>query len=130
MGSVDISEFYDADERRRQSEEIEFGREWTSRDGVRFEVNWITDTGELYVMREPAPVELEDPFGGIYVSTSDRVPVDGMTVGVIGLINSREEVEQVLEGWEEAMAQPDSTAWLIGRLQAFGDDVPSENAPD
>jgi len=51
---VDIEEFYDADDRRRQSAEIELGGDWHDAKGVRYELNWIEDTGELYVMREPA----------------------------------------------------------------------------
>jgi len=46
---MNIEEFYEADERRRRSEEIELGSEWLDRDGVRHEVSWIADTGELYV---------------------------------------------------------------------------------
>ena len=51
---MDIEEFYEADERRRRSEEIELGTEWLDADGVRYELSWVADTGELYVMREPA----------------------------------------------------------------------------
>ena len=49
---MDIEDFYDQDPRRRASDEIEFGREWTE-DDLRFEVAWIADTGEVYVMAEP-----------------------------------------------------------------------------
>jgi hypothetical protein len=49
---MDIEDFYDQDPRRRASDEIEFGREW-SENGQRFEVSWIADTGEVYVMAEP-----------------------------------------------------------------------------
>ena len=44
---MNIEEFYEADERRRRSEEIEVGTEWLDRDGVRHEVSWVADTGEL-----------------------------------------------------------------------------------
>jgi hypothetical protein len=36
--SMDIEEFYELDPRRRSSDEIEFGREW-SENGQRFEVS-------------------------------------------------------------------------------------------
>jgi hypothetical protein len=49
---MDIEEFYDQDPRRRASDEIEFGREWSENDR-RFEVSWVADTGEVYVMAEP-----------------------------------------------------------------------------
>ena len=32
--TMDIEEFYDADPRRRESEEIEFGREWSDANGM------------------------------------------------------------------------------------------------
>ena len=80
---MDIEEFYEADERRRRSEEIELGTEWHDRDGVRYEVSWVADTGELYVMREPAPGMSEDLFGDEF---SGSLPVDAVTVAVVGWI--------------------------------------------
>ena len=52
---MDIEEFYEADERRRRSAEIELGLDWHDVHDVRYELNWVQDTGELYVMREPNP---------------------------------------------------------------------------
>ena len=69
---VDIEEFYDADERRRRSAELELGRDWKDDHGVRYELNWVEDTGELYVMREPVPHDVADPFGGIHVGERTR----------------------------------------------------------
>ncbi len=63
---MDIEEFYEADERRRRSEEVEIGTDWHDADGARYELSWVADTGELYVMREPnAPMSV-DPFGDVY----------------------------------------------------------------
>ena len=50
--TMDIEEFYSADERRRHSAELEFGRDWNDDTG-RCGVSWVADTGELYLMREP-----------------------------------------------------------------------------
>jgi hypothetical protein len=111
---MNIEEFYEADERRRRSEEIELGTEWRDRDGVRHEVSWVADTGELYVMREPAPRISEDPFGDEY---SGSLPIDAVTVAVVGWIPTRDRVEEVLAGWEDAMAAPESLVWLAGRLR-------------
>ena len=47
---MDIEEFYDADPRRRASDEVRFGDEWTDADGGRYEVLWVADTGEVYAM--------------------------------------------------------------------------------
>ncbi len=62
---MDIDEFYEADPRRRASAELELGSEWLGKDGVQHELNYVEDTGELYVLREPAPHVREDPFGGV-----------------------------------------------------------------
>lgn len=118
---IDIEEFYDADERRRRSEEIELGTEWHDADGARYEVSWIADTGELYVMREPHVPMTEDPFGDVYTS---RVRTESVTVAVVGWIPDRDQMEKVLEGWESAMNEPNSIAWLAERLKQRG--VPRE----
>ncbi len=120
---VDIEDFYDADERRRRSAELELGRDWHDQHGVRYELNWVEDTGELYVLREPVPTETVDPFGGIHVVGShgvDQSEVEGMTVSVVGTVERREELERAVDGWEGAMAQPDSVAWLVDRLRRHG----------
>jgi hypothetical protein len=118
--SMDIGEFYDADDRRRQSAEIELGTEWHDSHGVRYELNWIEDTGEMYVMREPPPRAWEDPFGDVHVQTGKRAPVSGMTVVVVARIGTRERMDEILSGWEQAMEGQDSVQWLADRLKAAG----------
>jgi len=117
---VDIEEFYDQDERRRGSAEIELGREWRDRFGVRYELNWVEDTGELYVMREPVPHEWADPFGGIHVKLDDETAMEAMTVAVVGTVAPRSALEAAIAGWEDAMGQSDSVGWLVDRLRGAG----------
>lgn len=117
---MDIGQFYDADERRRQSAEVELGTEWRDAQSVRYELNWIEDTGELYVMIEPAPPERDGPFGDIHVQTGERAPIDGMTVSVVAQVESHEKLEQVLDGWQAAMEGPDGVSWLADRLKTAG----------
>jgi len=122
---VDIGQFYDADDRRRQSVEIELGTEWRDAHDVRYELNWIEDTGELYVMVEPPPPEWEGPFGDIHVQTGDRAPIEGMTVFVVAHVDSHERLEQVLDGWPAAMESEDGVSWLADRLRDSGVADPS-----
>ncbi len=120
---VDIEEFYDADERRRASAEIEFGRDWRDQSGVRYELNWVEDTGELYVLREPVPHEWLDPFGGIHAQGTHEVDsqeVEGMTVSVVGTVDSKAGIEEILDGWVQVVEKPDSVAWLVDRLRQRG----------
>ena len=88
---MDIEQFYAEDERRRRSEEIELGTEWHDADRARYELSWVADTGELYVMREPSVPMTEDPFGDVYRS---NVPVDEITVAVIGWIPDRHTMKR------------------------------------
>jgi hypothetical protein len=114
---MNIEEFYAQDERRRRSEEIELGTEWHDAAGARYELSWVADTGELYLMSEPGVPMTEDLFGDVYRSD---VPVDEISVAVVGWIADRRTLEEVLAGWEEAMAGPGSVSWITERLRARG----------
>ena len=98
---MDIEEFYDADPRRRESEEIEFGREWSDASGMRTELSWVAATGELYAMAEPSESVDMDPVGDTRV---DDLPTE--------LAHRRHprrdprpraEIDQLLAGWEGEM---------------------------
>jgi hypothetical protein len=113
---VDIEEFYDADPRRRESAELQFGLDWHDAHGRRYELNWIADTGELYVMQDEMPGVWYDPFGDFVVLDVD--PED-LGVRVLKRIHGEQNVRQMLDGWEDAMGGEDSVAWLVERLHAF-----------
>jgi hypothetical protein len=98
---MDIEEFYDQDPRRRASDEIEFGREW-SEDGRRFEISWVADTGEVYVMAEPY--------------SRREISTESVTVEVLGVVVGRDAINSALSGWQEAMANPNSLAWVRERV--------------
>jgi len=126
---MDIEGFYQADERRRRSEEVEIGTDWHDSDGARYELSWVADTGELYIMGEPnAPMAL-DLFGDVYES---NLPTSAVTVAVIGWIADRARLEQVVDGWAAAMTEPNSIAWLADRLrqQAVPSQPPSAGPTD
>jgi hypothetical protein len=113
---MDIEEFYDADPRRRESEETEFGREWSDANGTRTELSWVADTGELYAMAEPAGSVEMDPFGDTRV---DDLPTELVTVEILGTVATRAEIDQLLAGWERAMEKgPNSIQWVRDRLAA------------
>lgn len=112
---MDIEGFYSADERRRSSEEIEYGRGWRDAHGVRYEVAYVLDTDELYVMREPVtgPVPVS-PFGELFASS---VPVRELAVAVLAVVPDQAALEQAITGWEAIMPEADSMSWLIERLR-------------
>jgi hypothetical protein len=117
--AMDIDEFYEADPGRRASAELELGTDWLDKDGVRHELNYVEDTGELYVLREPAPHVTEDPFGGLHVSAPPGYD-DKMTVHVIAKIPSVDDVHKILNGWPEAMRGDHGADWLGERLRSAG----------
>jgi hypothetical protein len=124
---MDIEQFYSADERRRQSAEVELGTNWTDAKGSRYELSWVEDTGELYAMLELVPeADSWTPFGDIEV---ERVSVDSVLVQVICVIPTLEDVERILAGWSEHMGQPNSIAWVAERLRANGIEVAASPAP-
>jgi hypothetical protein len=111
---MDIEEFYDADPRRRESDEIEFGREWKDANGMRTELSWVAATGELYAMAEPAGSVEMDPLGDTRV---DDLPTELLIVEILGTISSREEIDGLLAGWEDAMGKgPNSIQWVRDRV--------------
>jgi hypothetical protein len=103
---MDIEEFYDQDPRRRASDEIEFGREWSDNE-LRFEVSWVADTGEVYVMAEPY--------------SRREISTESVTVEVLGVIKARDAIDSALAGWQEAMAEPNSLAWVRERVAGASD---------
>ena len=113
---MDIEEFYDGDPRRRESEEIEFGREWSDASGMRTELSWVAATGELYAMAEPAGAVEMDPVGDTRV---DDLPTEALTVEILGVVPDRAVVDQLLAGWEGVMEKgPNSLQWVRDRLAA------------
>ena len=110
---MDIEGFYDADPRRRHSEEVSLGRDWTDAVGTRWECNWVVDTGEVYLMQEPTePVEM-DPLGDTWVPD---MPMDVITVEVLSTIGERALLDRAVDGWSDAMAAPNSIEWIRGRV--------------
>ena len=110
---MNIEEFYDADPRRRASPELQFGLDWHDSHGRRYELNWVADTGELYIMQDEPPPAWTDPFGDFYVFGAD--PRD-LGVRVLTVVEGADTVRAMLDGWAEAMGLGDSVAWLVERL--------------
>lgn len=129
---MDIEEFYTADERRRHSAELEFGRDWSDA-GRRCEVSWVEDTGELYLMREPDAGVVGDAFGDMRVL---HVSEHDLGVEVLGVVEGRDAISAVMSGWEEQMLKPDGVAWLRDRIDTADEHLrdlpatPSEELPE
>jgi hypothetical protein len=128
---VDIEQFYEEDPRRRASDESEFGRDWHDADGVRYEISWVRDTGELYSMSEPDGSIISDGLGD---ENMVPMPAKLVLVEVLGTVDSADGVQQVLSGWPEAMTGPDSLAWVRDRIsrgiQGPGAPVPASERPE
>ncbi len=116
---MDIEAFYEQNEARRESAELEYGDEWTDATGNRYELAWVEDTGELYLMVEPDAVVTEGMFGDFLVSDE---PVGELQVVVVATIRSESDLEDRLAGWEDEMGRANSLRWLWERLRDDGVD--------
>jgi hypothetical protein len=129
--AVDLEQFYNEDPRRRHSEELEFGREW-SNEGGRCEVSWVEATGELYAMVEPTAQYTADGVGGMHPGS---MTAHDLVIEVLGVIPGRDAITHVMSGWEEAMTQPNSLGWVRERVanaaSEMGDSpaAPSDDMP-
>lgn len=111
---MDIEGFYEQNEARRSSPEIEFGSRWTDAAGNEYELSWVEATGELYLMLEPDAHVTEDAFGDFIAGP--EVTAD-MSVVVIATVETTDELAVRLDGWQEAESRPNSLAWLAERLR-------------
>jgi hypothetical protein len=109
---MDISEFYDGDPRRRESSEVAFGDGWSTEadEHSTYRANWLFETGELYVVREPHP-------GGLFARYLDQLDIDQvdvneLTVEVLGTFDDEEAVQAALAGWDKHMLKHESLTWL------------------
>ena len=110
---MDIETFYELNEVRRESAEFEFGDEWSDASDNSYELSWVEATGELYLMVEPDALINEDIFGDFLVAEE---PVTDLTVVVIGRVPSLAALEDKMLGWEDAMLEENSLAWLYERF--------------
>jgi hypothetical protein len=101
-----LTHFYTADERRVHSREHDVGLWWREcADGPLHRAAWVSDTGELYLVRLGPP----DQGGGV--------------VEVLATVSDHERLESVLEGWREQCGRPRSLAWLRQRAARLGERV-------
>jgi len=96
-----LADFYTADPRRIDSRELDVGLWWREdADGPLHRAAWVSDTGELYLVRLGPP----DEGGG--------------RVEVLATIADLERLESLLEGWRERCGEPRSLTWLRARVVA------------
>jgi hypothetical protein len=113
---MNIHEYYATDERRRSSEEVEYGDGWTDSADVHatYRIHWVAATGEIYAVREPHP-------GGILARYLDEVDVDqadvdALTVDILGVLDGP-AAARALAGWPEVMEHRDSLTWARDRVR-------------
>jgi broad specificity phosphatase PhoE len=106
-----LASFYMADPRRVDSRECDVGLWWReTSDGPLHRAAWVSDTGELYLVRLGAPEQ------------------GGGQVEVLATIAEHERLEQVLEGWRQRCGEPRSLTWLRERAARLGGRVRATQA--
>lgn len=113
---VHIGEFYEADPRRRESVEVPFGDGWTTPADPRatYRMNYVVDTGEVYLVREPH-------HGGLLARYLDELHLDSpdldeLQVEVYPQAGGQAALEHRLVGWQEHIGDQDSLDWVRDRL--------------
>jgi hypothetical protein len=98
-----LSNFYNADPRRIHSREQDVGLWWREHaDGPLHRAAWVSDTGELYLVRLGPSAE------------------GGGEVEVLA-VAEHEQLESVLAGWREQCGGPRSLSWLREHAARLGD---------
>jgi len=101
-----LASFYNADPRRVRSRELDVGLWWREdADGPLHRAAWVSDTGELYLVR---------------LGPSEE---GGGEVELLASSVERERLESVLEGWREQCGRPRSLTWLRERAAGLGETV-------
>ena len=96
-----LADFYSANPRRIDSRELDVGLWWReAADGPLHRAAWVSDTGELYLVRLGPP----DAGGG--------------RVEVLAAIVDVERLESLLDGWRERCGEARSLSWLRERAVA------------
>lgn len=115
-----LEAYYVADERRRKSEECDYGVHWRLQGWeYRWRVSYVRDTGEIYAVHQGATI------GPVFIL--GYVPPD--PVGGRGR-NSLfyRTLDDILSGWPEYCLRQDGLDWLRERLASAGARFPSGNA--
>jgi hypothetical protein len=93
-----LARFYNANECRVRSRELDVGLWWREElDGPLHRAAWVSDTGELYLVRLGPARE----GGGV--------------VEVLAQLEDRALLERMLDGWRERCGEPRSLGWLRAR---------------
>jgi hypothetical protein len=93
-----LARFYNADERRVRSRELDVGLWWREElDGPLHRAAWVSDTGELYLVRLGPAAE------------------GGGAVEVLARLEDRSLLDGALDGWRDRCGEPDSLQWLRER---------------
>ncbi|MCW2623210.1 MAG: hypothetical protein JWL64_2812 [Frankiales bacterium] len=99
LGQMDETAFLAADVRRRRSDEVTFGTTWRAASIDTWSLTWLRDTGELYLVR------------------NDSLVGAASLLVVLTVVGTEREVDELLVGWQEAVALEEGLPWLYGRLE-------------
>jgi hypothetical protein len=99
-----LSNFYTAEPLRIHSREFDIGLWWRDdASGPLHRAAWVQETGELYLVRLGTPEQ------------------GGGEVEVLAVVEDREQLENVLEGWREECGGLGSLTWLREHATRFSE---------
>lgn len=117
-----LTDFYDADERRR-GDELHFGVGWRTPRYSLFEFSlfWIRDTRELCALRAPVRgVGPRGPFSNplapvpLYSNVQQQREED-LRIEVLAVLEEA-NLREVLNGWQGHVDDPAGFDWVVSRV--------------
>jgi hypothetical protein len=116
FSSIDL--FYELDERRRGSMEVDYGVWWRWANDT-YRITWVAETGELIAVRL-GPLRAQRM---IQIAAHAFVDIlaggEPMQVYVLAVIDDRDQVERALEGWAEVCGEQGSLGWVAERVRGL-----------
>jgi hypothetical protein len=117
-GYLDVSEFYDGDERRRESPERALGDDWRDAGGVSHRLFWVELTGELCVAVNSSGRADGSAAGSPYGMPVTSWPPVSMTVPMklLGAVASESALDKLLTDGASLHGERGGVEWLESRL--------------
>lgn len=103
---MDIQNFYDGDQRRRDGEDLSYGLDWSdaARPDQLFDLYWNSGTEELYLMSKPARIAIER--ASIADAASLGTGLIELAAGLKELAIDAEVIEHRIVGVAENLIHP------------------------
>lgn len=110
-----IRDYCEAVPAAKTSGEVDFGVHWKDDGGGVYRVSWVRDTGEVYAVRIGRGIGPRGLHRPSFVEPRAAWGPEGVVI--LGVVPSRERLEEALEGWaDRCMTGRASLDWALERV--------------